>query len=184
MQNSKINTVLLVILIVLVAVGLWFMMNKKDGEESTENVKVTTSQPAGTVSENQTQNQNQNTSTNNNTTVPALKQYSDTQLHFSYAPNATVKKVKDALEVSVGAGDPYAEKIGYYVAEMPYALNNYRLLAPEKYGTTTFEVYQAQESGTKLYIVRNGRQAVIVEVPFSADGNGIAKYIDLSSISL
>ncbi len=178
MQNSKVNTVLLVVLIILVAVGLWFTMGKKDAEVS---VKEDTSQ----VSAENSQNTNSTQSSQNIPAPKTEKQYSDSNLHFSYASNASVKTISGGkVEVSVGVNDPYAETVGFYSVELPFDVNNYTKLPSEKHGDTTFEVYQATESGTRVYLVRNGRQAIVVTVPFRAGGNDTTKYVDLASISL
>jgi hypothetical protein len=182
MQNSKINTVLLVILIILVGAGLWFMVSKKD---TTVNVQQDTTPVSQIPSQNTISN------TNNNTVKPAEKQYAGIGIRFSYNPSATTWLSSDRsltngtltkTNVGTSTSDPYLEAI--VLSELPFnSSGGYVKLAPEKYGPNTFDVYQYDESGTRVYILQGGRGNILVTIPFRAGGNATTKYIDLASVS-
>ncbi len=186
MQNSKINTVLLVILIILVAAGLWFMVSKKD-------TAVTVQPDVSDVSQTPSQNTNNNTVTpgQNTSTSPAEKQYTGQGIRFSYDPSATTWLSSDhalvngsltKTNVGTSTTDPYLESIVF--SELPFnSSGGYIKLASEKYGSNTFDVYQYDESGTRVYVLKSGRGNILVTVPFRTGGNETTKYIDLASVS-
>ncbi len=183
MQNSKINTVLLIILIILVATGLWFMVNKKD---TTVSAPSDISQVSQTPVQN-TNNSNSNTvkPVQNTDTAPVEKQYAGQGVRFSYNANAkTWLAVHASQGINVGTSttDPYLESIVF--SEFPFnSSGGYVKLASEKYGSNTFDVYQYDESGTRVYVLNSGRGNIIVSIPFRAGGNDTTKYIDLASVS-
>jgi len=80
MQNSKTNTVLLVVLIILVAIGLWLMLNKKDtaGHGEGENTPTGYTQ----TKTNQTSNDYQPAAQN---TTPVSKGNVSLDLNNPYA---------------------------------------------------------------------------------------------------
>ena len=176
---------LLIVLIILVALGLWFIMGKKDADT---NIPTDVSQVSQTPPQIQGTNSTTTTTVNpveNTTTPPAEKQYAGQGIRFSYTASATtwLSSAGSLTKTNVGTGinDPYLESIVY--SEVPFSGTNYTKLAPVTYGSNTFDVYQAQESGTRVYVLASGRGMIIVTVPFRAGGNETTKYIDLASVS-
>lgn len=180
MQSSKINTALLVILVVLVAIGLWFLMTKKD----TANTKDDTTK-VSEVSSTNSQNTTPANTTQNTTTSPVKKQYTGQGVRFSYAANASTSVGLSAagapISVGVGTNDPYTETIVF--SDLPVSTSNYQKMSSEQYGTNSFTVYVATESGTKMYVLNSGRGNIIVYIPFRTGGNDTTKYIDLATVS-
>lgn len=188
MQNSKINTVLLVVLVILVAIGLWFMVSKKD---AAVNVQDTVSEVSQTPSVNTNTNTTPVKPVDNTAPSPAEKQYAAIGIRFSYNPIATTWLSSDSsltngtltkTNVGTSTTDPYLESIVF--SELPFnSSGGYIKLASEKYGSNTFDVYQYDENGTKVYILHSGRGDIFVKIPFRAGGNATTKYIDLASVS-
>ncbi len=165
-NNSKLNTALLVILIIFVAIGAWFLVHKKGGTGG-ENIVDT-----------QTETPNTQTQTNQNPNGPDyqpnknIKTYSADGFSFNYDASGSVNSVKSGITQDGSAyaeildsGNKIVNTLHFYAGTLP---PNFR---PEFYtGTTiingkTFYYGDVQTNGgvVREYMYKENGKTLLIQ---------------------
>lgn len=174
-KSSKLNTVLLVVLIVLVIFGLYMMSNKKE------------SQPMNETPTDQTQ---VNTNPNGNDYQPQnLKEFQGQGFSFKYDSNSNVTVPEgarsDLIFYNVDNGSGYPDSINFFTGSIPKEFGLCSLEyggSPVTINGKNFVTCNSTAEPAKTYIYTKNGKNILVFVQLASFKS--SSLIDLGSIEI